>query len=317
MPLAHTARRLLPALAVALLFPSPGRAQTWLGGTSGNWNLAANWSGGTLPTSSRNTAIVFSGTPANASTTQNIANPFTLNSITVNSVTVTPSVGGSALTFQSTTGGTLPSVTNNSLAGFVINSQVILADTLTVGGTGSFNLNGTVSGSGGLTKTGAGEVFLGGVLSYTGPTTISQGTLTFQSSAAPTGDVLNNAVLKFGLSTNINYAGTISGSGSVLMTGGNVTLGGVSSYSGGTNLSGGFLTITSDAALGNSSGALTLSGGTLMHTAASSFTVARSVIISGSGATILVNNAVGELILSGSLSGSAQLLKTSVGSVAA
>src|SRR5213593_2932706 len=73
-------------LAVSVGFCSRSAlAQTWTGATSGLWN-GANWSSDPfLPISGPNTALVFSAPGIGGTTlTQNLGNPFVLNSIRFN-----------------------------------------------------------------------------------------------------------------------------------------------------------------------------------------------------------------------------------------
>lgn len=147
------------------------------------------------------------------------------------------------------------------------------------GGGGVFNttagpvtLFGTISGSGGLTKTGSGILELAGSSSYTGTTVITAGTLRAgASNAFGNGNALSvgagSAVDLNGFSTSIGalsgsgslflgsgtliagvgggsglFSGRISGSGSLVKTGGGaLALTGANTYSGGTSVLGGAL----------------------------------------------------------------------------
>ncbi|TGC82021.1 hypothetical protein C9F04_16775, partial [Salmonella enterica subsp. enterica serovar Wilhelmsburg] len=92
---------------------------------------------------------------------------------------------------------------------------------------------------------------LSGANSYTGGTTINDGTLVASNvEALGSGDVTNDAVLK--LNTSGDFTNNISGSGQVVKSGDDVlTLSGANSYSGGTTISGGTLVATSVEALGS------------------------------------------------------------------
>ena len=84
-------------------------------------------------------------------------------------------------------------------------------------------LSGTVSGDGALTKTGAGVLTLTGTNTYAGGTTITSGTLRVGdggTSGSITGDVFNSANLVFDRSDSTTFTGSISGSGTVTITGG-------------------------------------------------------------------------------------------------
>ncbi|EIV0972440.1 autotransporter-associated beta strand repeat-containing protein [Salmonella enterica] len=102
-----------------------------------------------------------------------------------------------------------------------------------------------------LTKTGAGTLILNAENSYTGGTTISDGTLVATNvEALGSGDVTDNAVLE--LNTGGTFDNVISGSGQVVKSGDEMlTLSGANSYTGGTTISGGTLVATNVEALGS------------------------------------------------------------------
>ncbi|NDC63580.1 MAG: hypothetical protein EBZ59_06240, partial [Planctomycetia bacterium] len=172
----------------------------------------------------------------------------------------------------------------------------VTASTLTVGGTIGDG------GSGfGLTKAGAGTLLLGAANTFSGPTTLSAGTLNLSNASAVqnstlfyTGGTLvfdqsvgGNAFTVGGLSGNqgialvnnagtpaaitltaggnnasTTYSGVLSGAGGITKTGsGSLTLSGVNTHSGTTALTSGTLVIANDAALGTSR--LVINGGTL------------------------------------------------------
>ncbi|MER3248601.1 autotransporter-associated beta strand repeat-containing protein [Salmonella enterica] len=102
-----------------------------------------------------------------------------------------------------------------------------------------------------LTKTGAGTLILNAENTYTGGTTISDGTLVANNvEALGTGDVTDNATLE--LNTGGDFTNNISGSGQVVKSGDKtLTLSGINSYTGGTTISGGTLVATNVEALGS------------------------------------------------------------------
>ncbi|EMH7593565.1 autotransporter outer membrane beta-barrel domain-containing protein [Salmonella enterica] len=102
-----------------------------------------------------------------------------------------------------------------------------------------------------LTKTGAGTLILNAENTYTGGTTISDGTLVATNvEALGTGNVTDNATLE--LNTGGDFDNAISGSGQVVKSGdGTLTLSGANSYTGGTTISGGTLVATNVEALGS------------------------------------------------------------------
>nr|WP_275540035.1 autotransporter-associated beta strand repeat-containing protein [Salmonella enterica] len=102
-----------------------------------------------------------------------------------------------------------------------------------------------------LTKTGAGTLILNAENTYTGGTTISEGTLVANNvEALGTGNVTDNATLE--LNTGGDFDNAISGSGQVVKSGDKtLTLSGANSYTGGTTISGGTLVVSNVEALGS------------------------------------------------------------------
>ncbi|EBG3445260.1 autotransporter outer membrane beta-barrel domain-containing protein [Salmonella enterica subsp. enterica] len=107
-----------------------------------------------------------------------------------------------------------------------------------------------ISGSGQVEKSGDGTLTLSGSNTYTGGTTINDGTLVATNiDALGSGDVTDNATLE--LNTGGTFDNTISGSGRVVKSGdGALTLSGANSYSGGTLISDGTLVASNVEALG-------------------------------------------------------------------
>ncbi|EDI5264875.1 fibronectin-binding autotransporter adhesin ShdA [Salmonella enterica] len=179
------------------------------------------------------------------------------------------------------TGGTLTADHADSLgSGDIDNSGVLQV--------GEGELENTLSGSGSLVKTGTGELTLSGDNSYSGTTTITDGTLIAASvNALGSGDIDNSGVLQVGEGELKN---TLFGSGSLVKTGtGELTLNGDNDYSGGTTIDDGVLIAASVNALGSgdidNSGVLQVGEGELKNT------------LFGSGS--LVKTGTGELTLSG------------------
>jgi len=111
-------------------------------------------------------------------------------------------------------------------------------------------------------------------------------------------------------STAGSFDGQLSGTGALAILGGFQVLGGSNTHTGGTLVANGStLEISSNAALGDNSGALTLEAGKLKTTA--SFDLARNVVLSGD--TILEAAAGTELTTSGAFSGSGHLYKSGSG----
>ena len=77
---------------------------------------------------------------------------------------------------------------------------------------------GTMSGTGGLTKSGTGTLTLSGINTYSGGTTINQGTLSGDTSSVQ-GAITNNATVIFDQASNGTYAGAMSGTGGLTKNG--------------------------------------------------------------------------------------------------
>ncbi len=225
-------------------------------------------------------------------------------------------------------GGFSPSINGLSGSG-VVDDSGAGTPTLTVGNNNATSVfSGVIQNSSGtlaLTKTGTGVLTLSGTNTYSGATTISQGTLQLGAdnvlpNGAGKGNVTVTGTLdmnghnqtinalsgagtvdnKSGTGTNTltvgannatgwTFSGTItntSGSLAITKTGtGSGTLSGNDSYSGGTTISGGLLSLGNAKALGT--GGLTMNGGTL-NLNVYSISVAN---LSGNSGTILANNA--------------------------
>jgi autotransporter-associated beta strand protein len=149
----------------------------------------------------------------------------------------TTTVTGGTLTFTGSTSGLTGTMTNNSAV--VFNQAANSA------------FNQVISGTGTITKDGASNLTLSANNTYTGVTTITNGTLTFTGDTSGLGgNIVNNAALVFNQIANSSYGQAISGTGTVTKTGtGSLTLSGNSTYSGLTTVTNGTLILT-----GNTSG---------------------------------------------------------------
>lgn len=202
------------------------------------------------------------------------------------------------------------STTFAQLASDFSTTRILLGDaTLTLEDFTNNVFNGVISGTGGFTKTGSAELRLGNQHTYTGATSLANGTLELgtnyvlpEASAVSLGQ---NATLKLiGTTQNIHsltgggtialssgeleisgnatttYSGTITGvAGRLEKSGsGSLTLTANNTYTGGTTLSSGTLVLAHDSALG--SGQLTLRNGTLA-TSIAPRTLANTVALDG------------------------------------
>jgi autotransporter-associated beta strand protein len=263
---------------------------TWNGAADSNWSNSGNWNTGTVPVSAIGTQLIF-GATANAVMTNDVANPFILNSMTFNAGSPAYTLNGNGLDFR--TNGAFPAqIVSNSANSVTITAPVSLTNNLMVSGTGGLTLSGGISGSGSLTLTGPGTLTLAGGNTYSGGTIISGGTLTLASdSALGTGPLTLGAsgTLSYTATTASNRAmnvgggtlavaagatvtlnGVLSGAGSLTKAGtGTLTLTAANNYSGGTMINSGTVAVNGDAALG--SGPVTFgANGTLSYTGSTS-----------------------------------------------
>jgi len=143
----------------------------------------------------------------------------------------------SAGTLQGTTSSLQGAIENNATLNFAQVSDGIFSN--------------VISGTGQLIKSGAGNLTLTGNNTYTGTTTVSNGTLTVTSDTIKS-DIINNSVVTFDQSSNGTYSDDISGSGSVIKANsGTLILTGDNSYSGGTSVNAGTLQGSTESLQGN------------------------------------------------------------------
>ena len=162
----------------------------------------------------------------------------------------------------------------------------VTANSLDIGGilsTGT-DVTGTARVNGALTKAGAGILILSGDSDYTGVTTVSAGILQVgvgsTSGSFGSGNVTNNATIRFNRSDALTVSNTIAGSGGIIQSGsGSLALTAGNGFSGVTTLESGTLRGGSDTAFGTS--ALTLNAGTLTSDGATARTFANNVTVGG------------------------------------
>lgn len=201
----------------------------------------------------------------------------------------------------------------------------------------SGNFGGVISGNGGVTLA-SGTQTLSGANTYTGSTTIdSNATLTLAGSLA-SGSVIDHGVLNVSANAagasmaNLggdgvvvlgstltlgsgSFSGTIKGTGTLVLTGGDTTLTGVNTYSGGTAIDNGTLSVASDASLGATSGALSFNGGTLNISGHAFTGTARAITLGSNGGALDIADAGNTFTLGQSLSGSGALGKAGAGTL--
>ncbi|MCX5517845.1 autotransporter domain-containing protein [Kaistia defluvii] len=181
--------------------------------------------------------------------------------------------------------------------------------------TGNIGSTGSTPGLGNVVKTGAGKLTLMGESNFksqvpgTAEFQVQEGTLQGNSKSLA-GNIENNAALIFDQSFNGTYAGAITGTGSVAVSGaGRLTLDAASTIAGAISVTGGGVLVTTTASNFGATSTLGLNGGTLMlGTGATAFNKAVTVTgiggIASTGGTT-PNNAVATM--SGVISGSGQL----------
>lgn len=178
--------------------------------------------------------------------------------------------------------------------------------------TQAFNstISGDLSGTGQFVKQGAGTLTLTGDSTKTGGFLVGGGTLVGDTGNL-TGNITNNASLRFDQAANGTYAGVLSGTGTLHLDGsGEITLSGVNTYSGITHINDGLLIVSASSNLGNGAGTndIEFNGGDLQFGAA--FNTNRDIALTDD-ATIDTNNF--NTTLSGVVSGTGDLTKDGTG----
>jgi len=162
----------------------------------------------------------------------------------------------------------------------------------------TFTVASSLDGKGALAKRGAGTLTLTGANSYTGGTTITDGTLQVGKggmTGSIVGDVANAGTLVFDRSDDVAFAGKVSGSGSLVQQGeGTLALTSDSNYTGGTTIADGTLQIGNGGTTGSIIGDVA-NAGTLVFDRSND--VAFAGVVSGTGS--LVQQGEGSLVLTG------------------
>ncbi|WP_436123596.1 autotransporter-associated beta strand repeat-containing protein [Aminobacter sp. LjRoot7] len=149
--------------------------------------------------------------------------------------------------------------TSGSVAGDIVNNSVLTFNR----SDDALVISGYIGGTGRVEQNGTGTTTLTGANYYTGGTTINAGTLQIANGGSIKGDVLNNSKLVFNnTEANGEFAGDITGTGTLTLTGNSVVLmSGDISHSGGTTIdSGSVLQIGKSETSGTLSGNVSNSG---------------------------------------------------------
>ncbi|MCX7428827.1 MAG: autotransporter-associated beta strand repeat-containing protein [Planctomycetia bacterium] len=141
-----------------------------------------------------------------------------------------------------TNGSVLGNITNNGILEFANGSDQ--------------TFSGIVSGTGAVIKSGEDTLTLLGAQTYSGGTTISDGTLQLGHAATDgsvVGNVVNDGILEFASASDQTFAGLISGTGSLIKSGaGTLTLPSANTYEGDTAIRCGTLRLGNAGSLGTS-----------------------------------------------------------------
>jgi outer membrane autotransporter protein len=256
--------------------------------------------------------------------------------------------------------GTSGTAGNNKISAAAISGsgQLYLGrNELTIGSTGqSTTLSGTINDGGispakggSLVKAGAGTLTLTGANTYSGGTTIGDGTLAISSDASlgvASGDVtIDGAELQFNNGFNLSAGrtinltanggnldvqnfdvtapGEVAGAGALGKAGtGTLTLTGVNTYSGSTLVNNGALAIGGQGAIANSSG-VSLAGGTAFDISAANGDVAVQSLASPSASstvvlgdnTLILSGTSNDVSFAGSINGTGGLTKSGANTV--
>ena len=208
-----------------------GSPEVWDGlGSDFNWSTGANWVSGYAP--GPGDSVTFAG---NTQLTPNLESSYSVSSLVFSNNAGSFNIGTSGNSLTITANGVVNNSTNiqtlnvpvyltsaaqtlNAAAGDLTLDQSLDngGNLLTVADGGhTTTLTGGISGNGGLTKTGNGNLTLGGANSYSGPTTVSAGTVTVNNSGSIStttsqviiGNAASNAVLNIvGGSVSANEA---------------------------------------------------------------------------------------------------------------
>jgi autotransporter-associated beta strand protein len=204
----------------------------WTNGAGGNWSVSGNWSGGNVPglfEPINDTAAFGAASTSGTSVTVTLDTNPQVSAMTFSSTSsyLLQATGANTLTLGATSEVALVTVSAGSQT---IAAPLILAtsaDFAPAAGT-QLTISGAISGPGGLALTGAGTLIFSGTNSYTGGTTISAGTLALGNGGTAgsiAGGITNNATLLLNFAGNQHFANSVSGSGSIVVSGpGTVTL---------------------------------------------------------------------------------------------
>lgn len=250
--------------------------------------------GVTMNTTGRNYTISGSGTIAGpAGLTLASGNTGTLTLATANTYTGNTKVTGGTLRLgDGGTGGSLAATSPITLAGgttFAVNQ----GDVVTQG-----TEFGVISGDGGFAQTGAGTTTLNSLNTFTGPISVTNGTLQIGATGRLGGGTYAGAIsitagasfFQYGGTNTQTLSGIISGPGSLVKASGSgtLTLSGANTYQGSTTVNGGTLNLGTVAALGSTS-AISMADGAILRPAIDGVIINAPIALGGIGTTSQIN----------------------------
>jgi autotransporter-associated beta strand protein len=296
-PRLHIPLFLCALLAAPGAFAQPtGTTDTWTGALDGNWadvGASQNWAGNNPPLQGDTLAFGATTGAYGGLVTNNFATATNFYGLTFNAGAVSYTLYGIGFTNSG-------ALVDNSANAQIIALPVILGVTtnINVAGGGSLTVSNTISGAFGFTNIGAGLLTLVSNNTFTGPITISNGTLAITgagrlNTGAYAGAISNGATFTFSSTNTQTLSGAITNTGALTLNGTNTeTLSGVVNNSGSINVSGG-------------PGTQTLSG-TITNTGTIAFstTAPGAGVLSGTGYGngSLNENGPGALTISGNYS---------------
>lgn len=202
--------------------------------------------------------------------------------------------------------------TTNNLSG--VGNVTLGSAVLTVNDTVPTTFGGVISGTGSLVKTGGSTLTLNGNNTYSGSTTVSDGTLQLGNGGnigGVAGDIANNTALVVNRANQLTLGGTLSGSGSFTQAGPGTTILGSNGTQGSVNVQQGTLKFLQAGTFNTTGNYTTAAGATTDIGAANSelnvggeFTQAENAILSvtvGANPDIIADTAVlaGTLVVNG------------------
>ncbi|HEY2414903.1 MAG TPA: autotransporter-associated beta strand repeat-containing protein [Pirellulaceae bacterium] len=262
---------------------SAGTLQIGSGGTAGTLGSGSIINGAALRFNRTDSITVSSAISGTGSLTQ--AGTGTLILIGANTYGGTTTISAGTLQIGNGSAGGTPGT------GAIGNSGALVINL-----SGSLTLPNLISGAGSLSLIGSGIVFLTAADTYTGPTTISSGTLQLGTGGGSvtigSGAITNNGALVINRGGSLTLSNAITSSGSFSLIGsGTVILTGPDNFSGTTTISSGTLQI------GTGGSAVTVGSGPIIDNG------------------VLVINRGGTLTLGNLISGSGTLTKSGAGTI--